>query len=209
MNLSISVKNVCDSFVKEFDKIPAERKEQLQKLAAYISKKNRDGEIPRLIVICTHNSRRSHIGQLWLAVGAEYFGLPLIETYSGGTEATAFNPRSVSALKRIGFDISNTQANTQNPKYEVRWSKAMDAYIAFSKKFDDEPNPTSSFGAIMVCTEADEGCPFVPGCDFRLSLPYDDPKAFDDTALEATKYDERVLQIGREIIYTMYLVAKA
>lgn len=209
MNLSISVKNVCDSFVKEFDKIPAERKEQLQKLAAYISKKNRDGEIPRLIVICTHNSRRSHIGQLWLAVGAEYFGLPLIETYSGGTEATAFNPRSVSALKRIGFDISTTQANTQNPKYEVRWSKAMDAYIAFSKKFDDEPNPTSSFGAIMVCTEADEGCPFVPGCDFRLSLPYDDPKAFDDTALEATKYDERVLQIGREIIYTMYLVAKA
>ena len=209
MNLSISLKNVCDSFVKEFDKIPAERKEQLQELADYISKKNREGEITRLIVICTHNSRRSHIGQLWLAVGAEYFDLPLIETYSGGTEATAFNPRSVSALKRIGFDISTVDADAQNPKYQVRWSEAMEAYTAFSKKFDNEPNPTSSFGAIMVCTEADEGCPFVHGCDFRLSLPYDDPKAFDDTALEAAKYDERVLQIGREIIYTMYLVAKA
>ncbi|MGV6831245.1 MAG: hypothetical protein ACWA5P_06750 [bacterium] len=209
MSLSISLKNVCDSFVKKFDEIPAGRKEQLQQLADYISKKYNEKETPRLIVICTHNSRRSHIGQLWLAVGAEYFDLPLIETYSGGTEATAFNPRSVSALKRIGFDISTNNADAQNPKYQVRWSEAMDAYTAFSKKFDDEPNPTSSFGAIMVCTEADEGCPFVPGCDFRLSLPYDDPKAFDDSDLEVAKYDERVLQIGREIIYTMHLVAKA
>jgi arsenate reductase len=58
----------------------------------------------------------------------------------------------------------------------------------------------------MTCTHADENCPLVAGADVRISLPYDDPKAFDNTPLEAAKYTERVHEIGREILYAFSLV---
>ncbi|MBI1226927.1 MAG: hypothetical protein GC192_16975 [Bacteroidetes bacterium] len=154
-----------------------------------------------MVVICTHNSRRSHIGQIWLAVGAEYYQLPEIQTFSGGTEATAFNIRAVRAFQRVGFDISTDKEETENPIYQISWKVGMKPYQAFSKKYEDEPNPKEKFAAVMVCSEADEGCPFVFGCDFRLSLPFDDPKEFDETELETAKYDERVRQIGREMLF--------
>lgn len=197
------IKKLCKDFEKEFDLIAEERKIKLLSLSDYISKKIAANQIPKLIVICTHNSRRSHIGQLWSAVGADYFQLPEIQTFSGGTEATAFNIRAVNAFERIGFEISTEDTNNSNPLYNISWKSGMEPYQAFSKKYEDAPNPKEDFAAIMVCSQADEGCPFVSGCDFRLSLPYDDPKEFDDTDLEEAKYDERIREIGREILFSL------
>lgn len=192
---------------QEFDQIPETRKQELIELSVYLKRKYESGETPQLIVICTHNSRRSHMGQLWLSVGAELYGLPKLEAYSGGTEATAFNTRSVSALRKTGLDIQTETPEANNPRYEVSWNTAMKSYLAYSKKFGDPPNPASHFAAIMVCTSADEACPIVAGADFRLSLPYQDPKAFDDTDLEAEKYEERARQIAREILFALKKVS--
>jgi len=193
----------CQQLESDFESIPEKRKEKLNSSSNYISSKLNEGKTPKLIVICTHNSRRSHLGQLWLAVGAEFYNLPKIETYSGGTEATAFNPRAVDAVRRAGFDIESESTDSTNPAYNIRWKSDMEAYQAFSTRFDEAPNPTKEFGSIMVCSEADAECPLVPGCDFRLSLPFHDPKAFDDTALQESKYDERCKQIGAEMLYVM------
>ncbi|MGB1207310.1 MAG: hypothetical protein ACPG5B_16810 [Chitinophagales bacterium] len=201
--LSVEVNKFCQTLEQEFSLIPEERKEKLISLGGYISSKIKANKTPKLIVICTHNSRRSHIGQLWLAIGADYYGLSKIETFSGGTEATAFNIRAVNAFQRIGFEISTQNETDENPIYEINWKYKMQPYNAFSKKYEDEPNPRENFAAIMVCSSADQDCPIVFGCDFRLSLPYDDPKNFDDTDLEQEKYDERVKQIGREILFSL------
>ena len=48
---------------------------------------------------------------------------------------------------------------------------------------------------------ADKQCPFVPGAALRIGLPFDDPKAFDNTPREAAMYDERCQQIARELLY--------
>ncbi len=200
------IANYCQQLEEEFDTIPGKRKKELEALSNYISDKYDKGEEPKLIVICTHNSRRSHLGQLWLAVGADYFGLSKIHTFSGGTEATAFNPRAVKAIKKAGFEVTTKELDSMNPKYQIRWNTDMDNYLAFSTRYDEDPNPKSRFGAIMVCTDADEKCPIVMGADFRLSLPYDDPKAFDDTPQESEKYNERCRQIGREMLYTISLL---
>jgi hypothetical protein len=197
------IKKFCKIIEKEFDQIPKKRKEILLTLSNYISDKIKEGQTPQIVVICTHNSRRSHIGQIWLAVGAEYYQLPPIRTFSGGTEATAFNIRAVEAFRRIGFRIAVELEKSNNPIYHIRWNSEMEPYLAFSKKYEDQPNPNDNFAAIMVCSEADEGCPFVPGCEFRLSLPYEDPKAFDGTKWEAEKYDERIRQIGREMLFVL------
>jgi len=195
-----------EKLTQDFDSIPADRKTQLETLSAYIQKKYDAQKTPKLIVICTHNSRRSHLGQLWLGAAADYYELPALETYSGGTEATAFNPNAVAAMQRVGFDISKL-VEAENPIYKIQWKAPQDAYNAFSKRFEEPPNPTQEFAAIMVCSEADEGCPFVPGTDFRIALPFDDPKAFDGTPQEAEKYDERCQQIGTEMLYVMSKVA--
>jgi len=206
--MNSKVKSLCDKLVSEFDLISKERKDKLDKITDYLSDKFRTKETPKLIVICTHNSRRSHMGQIWLAVGAEYYNLPRIESFSGGTEATAFNVRAVNAFRNIGFDITSLDDDELNPLYKVSWNNKMQPSEAFSKKYDAAPNPIEKFGAIMVCTEADKGCPIVSGCDFRLSLPYEDPKAYDETELESIKYTERVTQIAREILYALSQVKK-
>lgn len=194
----------CADLEKEFALIPSERKRQLYRLSEYFTRKFQDKATPKAIVICTHNSRRSHLGQIWLAVGAAYYGLPKIATFSGGTEATAFNHRAVAALQRIGFEIDSKEKVTPtNPIYEVNWLKEAHSYKAFSTKYDDSPNPTQDFAAIMVCTSADVGCPIIAGADFRIALPFEDPKAFDDTPLESAKYMERCRQIGREMLYVL------
>ncbi len=195
------IQSICQTFTQEYDLIPAERKTQLLQLSNYISNKIKEEKTVKLVVICTHNSRRSHLGQLWLAVAADYFQIPDIQTFSGGTEATAFNIRAIRTLQNIGFDIQPENSETDNPIYHICWKTDMPPYPAFSKKYEDFPNPKKQFAAIMVCTSADEDCPLVQGCDFRISLPFEDPKAFDGTALEAAKYTERAHQIGREMFF--------
>lgn len=195
-----------EKLVQEFNTISSDRKTELEKLSAYIQKKYSEQKVPQLIVICTHNSRRSHLGQLWLALAADHYKLPSLNSFSGGTEATHFHPNAVDAIKRIGFQVT-METQTKNPIYNIRWKTDQESYQAFSKKFDEDPNPKQDFAAIMVCSEADEGCPFVPGTDFRIALPFDDPKTFDGTSQETEKYDERCQQIGTEMLYVMSKVS--
>ena len=204
-----SITALCQKYETEFSQIPTKRKRALEQLSSYISNKLTARLVPQIIIICTHNSRRSHLGQIWLSVAADYYQLSKIETFSGGTAATAFNPRAVAAMNRIGFNINNKSATDINPKYEVKWNKIMPPCTVFSKKYNDSANPQNNFAAIMVCDEADAACPFVSGNDFRLALPYDDPKAYDDTPLESEKYEERCHQIGREMIFVIATTLKS
>lgn len=157
-----------------------------------------DSEI-MLTFICTHNSRRSHFGQIWAQVAASYFKIPKFASYSGGTEATAFNPRAVAAIKRAGLKVSDT--NGTNPKYEISYGDHFPKMICFSKTFDHKVNPDQNFMAIMTCSEADENCPLIVGAETRIPLLYDDPKSADNTAEEISRYDERCLQIASELFY--------
>lgn len=182
-----------------FDSISLERKEQLRDVAEYIRSKKESDETAKLNFICTHNSRRSHLAQIWTATAADYYGIQNIETYSGGTEATAFNPRAVAAIERAGFKVNDPGG--ENPKYEISLSESTKPMICFSKKFDDPFNPKKNFAAIMTCSDADENCPFVPGAEFRKAITYIDPKEADGTDREDEVYDERCRQIATEMFY--------
>jgi hypothetical protein len=186
--------------IGELDEIPAARKTDLNTIASFVASRVGDEQPARLTFICTHNSRRSHMSQLWAQTAAHYFSVPGVETYSGGTEATAFNPRAVAAMQRAGF-IVEPYTDGKNPIYEVRYVEEMEPMQAFSKVYDDSPNPSEGFAAIMTCSSADQACPIVHGAAERIAIPYDDPKAFDGTEQEAAKYDERCAQIAREMLY--------
>ncbi|MEM1166504.1 MAG: protein-tyrosine-phosphatase [Planctomycetota bacterium] len=187
----------------EASQIPSERRIMLDALADHIRETRAADKPVRLNFVCTHNSRRSHMSQLFMAAAAIRHGMDWgreIECYSGGTESTAFNPRAVRALRDAGFEIHQT-TNTSNPIYHVKLGENMPMLTNFSKKYDTAPNPKESFVAVMVCGEADESCPNVVGADARFAITYNDPKAFDDTPREAEAYAERARQIAREFEY--------
>jgi len=190
---------------REFKSIDVSRRAGLNELSQYIRQRRLDGKAVRLIFVCTHNSRRSHIAHEWAAVAAAVYGLD-VATFSGGTEATAFNPRAVAAMERAGFRIEKTSASG-NPTYVVRFNEKQPGIRCFSQKFDAAPNPQEDFAAVMVCGEADAACPAVPGARARFSIPFVDPKVSDGTPQEAATYDERCAQIAREMLYVMSRVA--
>ncbi|PHQ33961.1 arsenate-mycothiol transferase ArsC [Rhodopirellula bahusiensis] len=190
----------------EADQISEDRKDELKQLAGYVRDELQKSDPVQLTFICTHNSRRSHLAQIWAKVAADLFGLDRVRTFSGGTEKTAMNRRIVSALTRTGLQVDVKTADETNPTYAVRYAERSEPLVCFSKIYSDSPNPTAKFAAVMTCSSADEACPFVPGCDLRLPIRYEDPKVSDDTPREAEVYDQRCQQVAREMLYAMSLV---
>lgn len=178
--------------------ITEERKAVLQPMVTYIQNKKKEQQTIRLNFICTHNSRRSHLSQIWAQTMAHYFGVPKVHCYSGGTEATALFPKVAETLTAQGFHIQ--MLSTQdNPVYAIKYDDNEEAVVCFSKCYDDSFNPSTGFAAIMTCNSADEACPMVIGAEARFPIKYDDPKAFDGTELQTAKYAERSLEIAREM----------
>ena len=178
--------------------IPEDRKEILHILIEYIQRKKDNNEEVNLNFICTHNSRRSQFSQLWAKTASLAYGIES-NCFSGGVEVTAFNERAVASVQRMGFKVESE--GSENPKYSVWSHKETEPLVMFSKVFDDKANAAKHFASVMTCAHADENCPFVPGTEERISLRYEDPKAFDDTEQEAEMYDKRSLQIASELFY--------
>lgn len=198
--ISQKIIKYIDSLEKRFDEIPEERKELLSSLTKYINNKVKNNSIVNLTFICTHNSRRSHMSQIWAQTAADYYEIPNVKCYSGGTEATAFNPRAVKAVRKVGFKIEQND-ESENPTYLVHFSEGKEPLQCFSKVYNDEFNPNKDYAAIMTCSDADENCPVVFGAEERFPIRYEDPKEFDDTELEELKYLERFEQIGIEMLF--------
>lgn len=180
--------------------VSQERKEVLQPLVDFILQKTTENATVRLNFICTHNSRRSHLSQIWAQAMALHFNIQNVICYSGGTEATAMFSKVAETLDNQGFQIQKL-SETGNPVYAVKYDENSHPIICFSKKYDDSFNPESKFTAIMTCSSADQGCPFIAGAEKRIPIQYEDPKAFDGTDLMNQKYTERSLEIASEMYF--------
>ena len=180
--------------------ISGDRKAVLQPLTDFIQSKVSNSQEIRINFICTHNSRRSHLSQVWAQTMANYFNINNVFCYSGGTEATALFPMAAETLRNSGFEVK-TISEGNNPIYSIKYAQNAHPVIGFSKKLDDDFNPKSEFAAIMTCNSADEACPLVIGAEKRIPITFEDPKAFDNTPQQAEKYMERSLQIATELFY--------
>ena len=197
----MSLHTYINKVLKNESGLEFNRSRQLGPLSFYIFNKIFKGEAANLNFICSHNSRRSHLGQIWLQMAAAYYEVELVKAYSGGTEETAFNPRAVAALQRAGFAVREGIGG--NPKYEILSDLHTLRIVSFSKKYDHMENPKNDFCAVMTCSEADEACPVIFGADLRVKLLYEDPKSADGTDYEVNTYDERCFQIATEMFHVM------
>ncbi len=202
-----NIKNYVLELVQEFELIPEQRKELLKKITSYIASRIEKNEEVNLVYVCTHNSRRSHFGQIWARVAANYYNIAKVHSFSGGTEATAFNTHAIESLQRVGFIIQQLDT-TSNPTYHVYHGDTQKHSVCFSKVYDHVLNPMNAFAAIMTCGDAEENCPFIPGVELRIGTTYEDPKKFDNTPQQDEKYDERCRQIARETLYVFHELKK-
>lgn len=198
MHIFKTIKTVISTL--NVDEISSKRKEVLQPLIDFIKTKEVENKEVSLNFICTHNSRRSHLAQVWAQTIASYLNIKNVHCYSAGTEATALFPMIVETLKNTGFKITKETEN-KNPVYNISFSKEAAPIIGFSKTLGSDFNPKSAFAAIMTCSQADEGCPFVVGAEKRISIPFDDPKEYDNTSIQKEKYNERSIQIATEMYF--------
>ena len=195
-----AVRTYVDERIAEFGLITELRKRQLREITNYVQRCRRTRQPARLTFICTHNSRRSHLSQIWAAVAADRYGIDGVETFSGGTEATAFASQAIAAIGRAGLKVT-TPPDDNNPRHEVRYQDSGRVLVCFSKVYHDAPNPSGDYCAVMTCTHADANCPVVRGAALRLAVPFDDPKSADGSPAESATYDERCRQIAREMLF--------
>ncbi|MEQ2005859.1 MAG: protein-tyrosine-phosphatase [Limisphaerales bacterium] len=186
----------------ELDRVPAERRALLNAIATDITARLATGKRADLTFICTHNSRRSHMSQIWAQTAAYHYGLDQVSAYSGGTDVTACNCRTVTAMRRAGFDIQDATAG-DNPLYLVRYAGDRPPIRAHSKLYNAGTNPKREFIALMTCSSADKSCPIVKGAIARHAIHYTDPRLCDDTPTETAAYNERCREIAREMFYIM------
>lgn len=199
-SLADTIKGIID-----FRTVDLERKTILQPLIDYIQQKANSGADINLNFICTHNSRRSHLAQVWAQVASAYFNIPNVHCYSGGTEETSLFPKVAETLTNQGFTIFKI-AETDNPVYAIKYGDNALPIIGFSKQYDSPFNPASAFVAIMTCSQADGGCPFIAGAEKRIPITFEDPKISDGSPEQAQVYAESSLQIATEMFYVFSMV---
>ncbi|UUC44149.1 protein-tyrosine-phosphatase [Flavobacterium cerinum] len=185
--------------------ISEERKIILQPLIDFVQQKIDNKQEVNINFICTHNSRRSHLSQVWAKAAAAHFSIPNVNCYSGGTEETALFSKVAETLINQGFNIFKI-AESNNPVYAIKYGDNALPIIGFSKKYDSPFNPASAFAAIMTCSQADGGCPFIAGAEKRIPITFEDPKISDNTPEQSKVYAERSLQIATEMFYVFSMI---
>lgn len=187
--------------------ITNERNELLMLIADKIVEEYKEREKLNLNFICTHNSRRSQMAQVWAFFAIEYLNIGNIHSYSGGTEVTAFHRNTVKCLQKVGFEFSVLDFSHQNPRYSISFKDTDKSILGFSKIYDNEVNGYP-YIAITTCDNADQNCPFIPDAIHRFHLPYTDPKTSDHTEQQHERYLKTCQQIAYEI-FTIFEEVKS
>ncbi|QTD38317.1 hypothetical protein JL193_03180 [Polaribacter batillariae] len=202
---SVSVENFFRNAEKNVH-LTEDRKNLLFKISEAIAKEYFKSGVVNLNFICTHNSRRSQLGQVWGFYAADYFKLN-VQSFSGGTEVTAFHRNTVKTLQKAGFDFQVSDFSHQNPKYLISFSGNRKTILGFSKRFD-HPDNKEPFIAITTCNNADKNCPFIPTAIERFHLPFVDPKVSDNTSERRETYLKTNRKIAAEIYFIFSKVKK-
>ena len=182
-----------------------------ESIREWIQRRRRLGQSASVIIVCTGNSRRSILGSTLGNIAAAWSGERDVRFFSGGTEPSTFNPRTIRALQAVGVAITHLgetatpgAAGESNPKYRIEWGTDPSSQtVEFSKHYSDPANPQSDFCAVMVCSDAADNCPVVLGASLRVALSFEDPKEYDGTAQEAAMYAQRRDQIGRAMLLAL------
>lgn len=197
--------NYARDLYPEYDKIPFERKAVLEEIANYILGAQQLDNTGKVIFIETDQKARSILIHAWATAASYYYGIDNVKIHSGGINASGISQNAITALEKAGFIIYKIQGGS-NPEYEIKYSYNIEPLILKSIKYNDKSNPGANFGSIIVCSNADINLPVVKGNNFRTSLYYLDPSAYDGTSDASDLYLEKSKEIAVEMFYLFYVL---
>lgn len=208
MMLNTSKFSTKDFFLKATKKVSIleDRKFLLLKISEAIAIEYSKNKIVNLNFICTRNSRRSQLGHVWSFFAAHYFKLN-INSFSGGTEVTAFHRNTVKTLQKAGFSFHLKDFSHLNPRYSISFEDTNTSILGFSKRYNHLINATP-FMAITTCSNADINCPFLTSASHRFYLPFVDPKSSDGKVEQHETYLKINQQIAAEVFFIFSEVKK-
>lgn len=196
----------CRSLQDEFVHVPDSTAMKLEEAGTYIINRLNTGKEASISFVCEHNSRKSHLGQIWTQMATQYYGIDNVKCYSGGTTPTYVNQRIIKVLENTGFQISEKGFAGKGPIYYLSYNKPSQGFEIFSKRYDHAMNPDTNYIAITLCYNPEECCPISGGADEQLTIPYEDLQPYDNTPLETKMYDEQCRSIARDMFYMMDFV---
>jgi arsenate reductase len=121
--LTDTLKQTSESLIKDFEAILEDRKALLDELAIYIKGKLISRKEVNLIFICTHNSRRSHMAQIWARRLLQFTTTSRTSRlFPEAHKKLHLTSMAVNALKKAGFKIK-ALSEKSNPKYRVKCQK--------------------------------------------------------------------------------------
>ena len=186
--------------IKEFilklneNSISKKRLKILDKIINELNKNTLKNNYPKIIFICTHNSRRSQLAEIWSHTFSFIFKKKN-KIFSAGTSKEEFNIRAINVLEKIGFKIKE-----EGKKYIFNFSENCNSIHMYSKDIS-ELNLKNHFITIMTCADSDKNCPAIPNALARILLSYKDPKSFDNSKQETNKYIATSKKIALELFY--------
>jgi len=196
MVLFSALNNYCDKMVDSFASISNNRKKKLDDISSKINEYVQNDKELNLLFVCTHNSRRSQFAQVWAHLAINYFGLLNLNSFSCGSEQTIIHKNTIIALESFGFRVQKVKSNITNFYFSEN------LYVkCFSKTFHHNSLPDNQIISLMTCDDADKNCPFIAGSLSRISLPYNDPKVYDDSSECMAEYKKTSNHIAQEIFY--------
>jgi hypothetical protein len=197
--------NYSRNLYAEYSKIPEERKRTLEEIANYLYGALTIDKTASIIFIGTNNSTRSIMAQVWAEAAAYYYKISNCQIYSGGTTTTGITQPAILSLEKAGF-IAYKVTDGPNPRYEIKYTYNLKPIMVYSRKYNDRNYNLFYYGAVLVCPNADLNLPYERGMNFRTSLYYYDPSAYQGTREEMEMYDLRCREIAREMFYLFYCV---
>jgi len=142
-----------------------------------------------IVFLCTHNSRRSQLCQVWGIILSKIYNIDL-KFNSAGTEKTEVNKNILYCFSHIGLEVKGNKII-----YE-------DLSISLHSKLLDEIQP-NKFISIMTCSDAEKSCPSDSRSIKNISMTYQDPKVFDYKEKEKDEYLKTSKLIAKELNYVL------
>ncbi len=128
---------------------------------------------PTVLILCTGNSCRSHMGEGFLRAAAG----DVIDVQSAGSKPAGYvHPLAIRVMAEVGVDISGHR------------SKHLSEFL-------DKPVQT----VITVCGNVDQACPIFPGQVNRHHWPFYDPAKATGTEAEVLECFRRVRDEMRRV----------
>ncbi len=137
-----------------------------------------------VLILCTHNSARSVLGEGMFNHWAQTLGIDARAYSAGSTPSGRINPMAVEVLEHAGIDTSSYRSKS--------WDE-------FSK-----PDAPTMRVVITVCdSAAQETCPYWPGSPVQVHWGYPDPSNVGTTPDEKRAAFESTRQVIGERMHKL------